>query len=63
MDENPVIFEDLCLSHKDADQKLPMDAAYASQLHKKPICVVADDTDVFIRLLFVAQHFENTVFF
>ena len=39
-----------------------MHALYASQLHKRPICVVADDT-VFILLLFVAQHPENTVFF
>ena len=41
-----------------------MHAVYASQLHKiTPVCVVADDTDVFILLLFVAQHLENTVFF
>ena len=64
MNEKPVIFEDLCSSHKEADQKLPMHAVYASQLHKiTPACVIADDTDVFILLLFVAQHLENTVFF
>ena len=40
-----------------------MHAVYASQLHKRHVCVVADDTDVFILLLFVAQHLENTVFF
>ena len=55
INENPVIFEDLCSSHKEADQKLPMHAVYASQLHKI--------TPVFILLLFVAQHLENTVFF
>ena len=40
-----------------------MHAVYASQLQKKSICVVVDDTDIFILLLFVAQHFENSVFF
>ena len=63
MNEKPVIFEDLCSSRKEADQKLPMHAVYASQLHKRHVCVVADHTDVFIFLLFVAQHLENTVFF
>ena len=29
-------FEDLCLSHKEPDQKLPMHAVYASMLHKRP---------------------------
>ena len=62
MNDKPVIFEDLCSLHKESDQKLPMHAVHASQLHKRPICVT-DDTDVFILLLLVAQHFENTVFF
>ena len=48
---------------QEADQKLQMHAVSPSQLHKRPICVIADDTDVFILLLFVAQHFENAVFF
>ena len=30
MNEKPVIFEDLCPSHKEADQKLTMHAVYAS---------------------------------
>ena len=63
MNKKPIIFEDICSSHKEADLKLPMHAVYASHLHKRPICVVADDTDVFILLLFVVQHFETTVFF
>ena len=29
----------------------------------KPVCVIADDTDVFILLLFVARYFEGNVFF
>ena len=61
--QNPSNFEDFCSSHKQADQKLPMHDVYASQLHKKPVCVVADDTDVLILLFFVTQHNENTVFF
>ena len=30
---------------------------------RKLICVVADNTDLFIVLFFVIQRFENTVFF
>ena len=54
MNKKPVIFENICSLHKEADQKLPKHAVYASRLHKRPICVVADDADVFIFLLFVA---------
>ena len=63
MNAIPAIFKDLCSSHREADYKLRMHAVYANQLHKRPLCVVADDTDVFILLLFVAQYFENTAFF
>ena len=40
-----------------------MHAVYAKQLHKKPICFIADHIDVFSLLLLVAQHFQNTVLF
>ena len=36
MNKKPVIFEDLCSSHKEPDQKLPMHDVYASMLHKRP---------------------------
>ena len=62
MNENLVIFQDLCLSHKEIDQKIRMHAVYVSQLNKKPICVVADDTGAFI-LLVCSLPFDNTVFF
>ena len=35
MNEDLVIFKVLFTTHKQADQKLPMDAVYASQLQKK----------------------------
>ena len=35
---------------------------HVSQLHKKPMCFVTDNANVFILLLFVAQHIQDTVF-
>ena len=39
-----------------------MHAVYVSCLHKKQKCIVADDADVFILLLSVAQHFKTILF-
>ena len=46
----------MLVAQSEIDQKIRMHAVYASQLNKKPICVVADDTGAFILLLFVAYH-------
>ena len=35
-----MIFEEFCYYHKEADQKIPMHAVYASQMANK-VCVVA----------------------
>ena len=61
--EETKLSEELSSLHKEADPKIPMHAVYASCLDNKSVCVVADDTDVFILLLFVARYFEGNVFF
>ena len=61
--EETKLSEELSSLHKEADPKISMHAVYACRLDNKPVCVVADDTDVFILLLFVARYFEGNVFF
>ena len=40
-----------------------MHAVFAGRSDEKAICVVADDTDVYIDLLFIAHHVENKLYF
>ena len=48
--------------HREADPRLALHAVYASKMHTG-ICIVADDTDVYILLLFVANSCESPVYF
>eukprot|EP00112_Aurelia_sp_Birch-Aquarium-sp1_P017225 Seg3972.2 transcript_id=Seg3972.2/GoldUCD/mRNA.D3Y31 product="hypothetical protein" protein_id=Seg3972.2/GoldUCD/D3Y31 len=52
----------LCSSHKEADQRLALHAAYASSNHNG-VCVVADDTDVYILLLYVSRRCTSSLYF
>ena len=61
--EETKLSEELYSLYLEADPKIPVHAVYASRLDNKPVCVVVDDTDVFILLLFVARYFEWNVFF
>ena len=54
-------FESLNSQHREADQKIPMHAVFPGRSDEKAICVVADDTDVYINL-FIA-HVGNKLYF
>ena len=56
-------FESLNSQHREADQKIPMHAVFAGRSDEKAIYVVADDTGVYINLLFSAHHVENKQYF
>ena len=53
---------DLHSFHREADPRLALDAVYASSKHAGT-CVVADDTDVYILLLFVARQCGGLLYF
>ena len=52
----------LCSSHKEADPRLVLHAVYASSNHNG-VCVVADDTDVYILLLYVSRRCTSSLYF
>ncbi len=52
---------DLSSQHKEADPRLAHHAVYASSRHSG-VCVVSDDTDVFVLLLFVAAECNGQVY-
>ena len=50
--------------HKEADLRLAFHAVYASNISTgEPVCVVSDDTDVFVILLSIVSHMKGTLFF
>ena len=50
--------------HKEADPRLAFHAVYASNISTgEPVCVVSDDTDVFVILLSIVSHMKGTLFF
>jgi hypothetical protein len=48
--------------HKEADPRLALHAVYATSRHRGT-CVVADDTDVYILMIFVAAECEGCLYF
>ena len=56
-------FEPLNSTHRVADQKIPMHAVFAGSSKEKAVCVIADDTDIYISLLFVATHIKSKLYF
>ena len=57
-----LICEELFSKHKEADQKVVSHAQFESERGYN-VCVVADDSDIFILLLSVAQSFQSYVYF
>ncbi len=53
---------DLRSQHREADHRLAYHAVYAASKHSG-VCVVADDTDVFVLLLYVSAKCESSLFF
>ena len=62
MNSECIEFESLNSQHREADQKIPMHAVFVGRSDEKAICVVADDTDVYINLLIIS-HVENKLYF
>ena len=56
--------QDLQSKHKEADSRLAFHAMYVSSLSPDlSICVVSDDTDVFINLLSIVNNMKGTLYF
>ena len=58
-----IVVESLNSQHREADQKIHIHTVFAGRSDKKTICVVADDTDIYINFLFIAHHVENKLYF
>lgn len=60
--QSAVDVPELCSQHKEADPRLAHHAVYASTSNAG-VCVVADDTDVYILLLFVSCKCDSSLYF
>ena len=58
-----VRFPDLDSNHREADQMIPMHAVHAGQSPERSVCVVADDTDIYLSLLYVSSQVESDLYF
>ena len=59
---SPVRFINLDSNHREADQKIPMHAVVAGKSTDNVICVVADDSDIYLSLLYVIRSKERYIF-
>ena len=50
-------------SHRGADQKIPMHAVYAGQQNNDTVCVVAEDTDIYLSLISVSHLVPSNLYF
>ena len=62
VDGTRVVVPDLFSSHLEADDRIALHANYASSPGTS-VCVVANDTDVFILLLYIASGCVSTLYF
>ena len=56
-------FPVLDLSHCEADQVILMHAVYAGSGLEDTICIVADDTDIYLSLIHVSHEIKSNIFF
>ena len=56
-------FPDLDSNHREADQMIPMHSVYAGSSPANTICVVSDDSDIYLSLLTVSYLMPTTVYF
>ena len=61
--DDPIPFPELNSNHREADQKIPMHAVYVGQSQNQIICVVADDSDIYLSLLFVCHRIPVKLYF
>ena len=59
----PREFEQLHSTHREADQKIPMHTVFAGTSDEESVCVVADDTDIYLSLLFIAPQIKSKLYF
>ena len=50
-------------AHREADQKIPMHTVYVSQNTNGSICVVAEDTDIYLSLISISHLISSPLFF
>ena len=50
-------------SHLEADQVIQLHAVYAGSRPEDTICIVADDTDIYLSLIHISHEMKSNVFF
>ena len=50
-------------SHREADQKIPMHAVYVGQNSNEAVCVVAEDTDIYLSLITISHLVSSPLYF
>ena len=50
-------------SHHEADQVIPLHAVYAGSRPEDTICIVADDTDIYLSVIHTSHEIKSNVFF
>ena len=56
-------FPELDSNHREADQKIPMHVFFLGQSSERTICVVADDSDIYMGLLFICHRTNSKLYF
>ena len=59
----PQLFEQLHSTHREADQKIPLHVVFAGASTDDGVCVVADDTDIYISLLYTSPQVNSKLYF
>ena len=49
--------------HREADQKIAMHTVYVGGENNDTVCVVADDTDIYLRLTNISHHIRSHLYF
>ena len=50
-------------SHREADQVIPLHSVYVGPRPEDMICIVADDTDIYLSLIHISHKIKSSVFF
>ena len=50
-------------SHREADQKITMHVVYAGQGSRNKVCMIADDTDIYLSLINIANLVKSCLYF
>ena len=50
-------------SHREADQVIPLHSVYVGPRPEDTICIVADDTDIYLSLIHISHEIKSSVFF